>query len=621
MMKKLIHYLMWLFFILISLFLLFYTYAFCVPIDLYGRGQHITLYDCNGDILYESNFGESSEWVALQDVPQQVQDAFIAVEDKRFYSHVGFDPIRMVKAMQNNLFTDNVLQGGSTITQQFAKNLFLTNEQTLQRKIEEFFYSIRLEMHYSKENILEGYLNTLYFGHGVVGIKQAAHYYFGKELEELDAGELAMLVGVVNGPGAFSPYLNYENAIQRQHTILEVLKDNHIINENEYKEAIKNDFVLIDHTQDENMDDIRSYYIDTVLQEIENMNLTAKDLQVMTYFDPEASQSLYQSIQEEMGDENEMQVSAVMFAPYTNHVTALAGGSSYTTSQYNRAIYSKRQIASTIKPLLYYCALCNGFTPSTTFLSQPTTFQLSNGETYAPSNYGDQYPYQEISMINAIGISDNIYAVKTHLFLGEEVLQEALSQFGIQTSANASLALGTVNLSVLELGSIYNTFASEGLYDKPQLIKEIKSNEETLYQDQSTMKQLLYRDETLILSQLLTATYDQKNKTYSYPSMLGSVPQVQTAVKSGTSDWDSLVASYNPQYTLVIWSGYDDNRTLNTEDLAHAKKIFQKTFHYLYNDREGPWYSPTENIVEKKVNPINGESSSYGSTYWYIKDE
>ena len=184
-------------------------------------------------------------------------------------------------------------------------------------------------------------------------------------------------------------------------------------------------------------------------------------------------------------------------------------------------------------------------------MSQPTTFQLSNGETYAPSNYGDQYPYQEISMINAIGISDNIYAVKTHLFLGEEVLQEALSQFGIQTSANASLALGTVNLSVLELGSIYNTFASEGLYDKPQLIKEIRSNEETLYQDQSTMKQLLYRDETLVLSQLLTATYDQKNKTYSYPSMLGSVPQVQTAVKSGTSDWDSLVAGYNPQYTLI----------------------------------------------------------------------
>ncbi|MFR9254661.1 MAG: transglycosylase domain-containing protein [Merdibacter sp.] len=204
-MKKLFRVSLWLFFVTLSLFLLIYTYALCAPLSLYEQRQHITLYDKNGDVLYESNFGENSEWISLDEIPPQVQDAFIAVEDKRFYLHFGFDPIRMAGAAKNNLFSDSILQGGSTITQQFAKNLFLTNEQTLSRKIEEFFYAVRLEMHYDKAMILEGYLNTLYFGHGVIGVKEAASYYFGKELEDLNAGELARLVGVVNGPGAFSP--------------------------------------------------------------------------------------------------------------------------------------------------------------------------------------------------------------------------------------------------------------------------------------------------------------------------------------------------------------------------------------------------------------------------------
>lgn len=620
-MKKLFRVSLWLFFVTLSLFLLIYTYALCAPLSLYEQRQHITLYDKNGDVLYESNFGENSEWISLDEIPPQVQDAFIAVEDKRFYLHFGFDPIRMAGAAKNNLFSDSILQGGSTITQQFAKNLFLTNEQTLSRKIEEFFYAVRLEMHYDKAMILEGYLNTLYFGHGVIGVKEAASYYFGKELEDLNAGELAMLVGVVNGPGAFSPYLNYDTAIGRQQAILQVLLEHQIISEADYTQAMEEELVLIDHSQDESEDDIRSYYIDAVLQEIDSMNLTGGDIEVFTYFDPQASRALYQGIRSEMGEDAQMQVSAVIMEPFSDHVIAMAGGTSYTTSQYNRALYARRQIASTVKPLLYYCALRQGFTPSTTFISQPTTFQLTDGETYTPGNYGDRYPFREISMINAVGISDNIYAVKTHLFLGEETLQEALAQYGIEAQPNASLALGTVNASVSELASIYNSFASEGLYARPQMIASIQVDGENAYRDDTQMKQLLHREETLILSQLLTATYDQKNRTYSYPSMLGAVPEVTTAVKSGTSDWDSLAVGYNPQYTVAIWTGYDDNRTLNAQDQAHAKKIFQNTFNGLYEGKEGPWYLPGEQLEERRVDPVSGEPSEDGSVYWYLRSE
>lgn len=618
-MKKAAKITAWILFILVSAILLIYTYALIAPLSLSEQRHHITLYDRNGDILYESNFGEDMEWTDLEDIPQQVQDAFVAVEDRRFYLHMGVDPIRIVSALRNNMHSDT-LQGGSTITQQYAKNLFLTNEQTLQRKIEEFFYAVRLEMHYSKADILEGYLNTLHFGHGIYGISEASSYYFGKDMDELSAGELAMLVGVVNGPGAFSPYLHYENAISRQQTVLQVLKDEQVIDEAAYEEAMNEELVILDHRDDEQEDDIRAYYIDAVLAELSAMNLTKDQLDVYTYFDPQASRALYLSLQENLGSDSEMQAAAVILEPFTDHILAMAGGKSYTESQYNRALHAERQIASTIKPLLYYCALQQGFTPSTTFISQPTTFQLGDNETYAPGNYGDQYPYREISMINAIGMSDNIYAVKTHLFLGTQTLQHALAQYGITADDNASLALGTVSLNVCELASIYNSFASEGLYAQPQLISGIRSKETWIMQDETQMKQLLKRDETLMLSQLLTATYDPKNITYAYPSMLGSAPDVPTAVKSGTSDWDSLCAGYNPQYTLVIWSGYDDNRTLEKADMSHARKIFQAAFDRLYEGREGPWYERPDTLEERRVDPVSGEPSSQGSVYWYKKE-
>lgn len=618
-MKKAAKITAWILFILVSAILLIYTYALIAPLSLSEQRHHITLYDRNGDILYESNFGEDMEWTDLEDIPQQVQDAFVAVEDRRFYLHMGVDPIRIVSALRNNMHSDT-LQGGSTITQQYAKNLFLTNEQTLQRKIEEFFYAVRLEMHYSKADILEGYLNTLYFGHGIYGISEASSYYFGKDMDELSAGELGMLVGVVNGPGAFSPYLHYENAISRQQTVLQVLKDEQVIDEAAYEEAMNEELVILDHRDDEQEDDIRAYYIDAVLAELSAMNLTKDQLDVYTYFDPQASRAIYLSLQENLGSDSEMQAAAVILEPFTDHILAMAGGKSYTESQYNRALHAERQIASTIKPLLYYCALQQGFTPSTAFISQPTTFQLGDNETYAPGNYGDQYPYREISMINAIGMSDNIYAVKTHLFLGTQTLQHALAQYGITADDNASLALGTVSLNICELASIYNSFASEGLYAQPQLISGIRSKETWIMQDETQMKQLLKRDETLMLSQLLTATYDPKNITYAYPSMLGSAPDVPTAVKSGTSDWDSLCAGYNPQYTLVIWSGYDDNRTLEKADMSHARKIFQATFDRLYEGREGPWYERPDTLEERRVDPVSGEPSSQGSAYWYKKE-
>ena len=318
---------------------------------------------------------------------------------------------------------------------------------------------------------------------------------------------------------------------------------------------------------------------------------------------------------------SELEVAGIITQPFTGNVMAMVGGKDYTISQYNRAIYSSRQVASTIKPLLYYCALQQGFTPSTQFTSQKTTFRVSDDEEYAPPNYGNVYANGKISMINAISLSDNIYAVKTQLFLGVDTLHNALLDFNIrQSSPNPSEALGTVNMSLLELSRIYNTFASEGLYVKPALISHITSGNDVVYKREVQPKRLLQRDETLILNQMMTSTFDIRNKSYTFPSMYGHEPDITVAAKSGTSDWDSLVMGFNPEYTVGIWSGFDDNRELEKQYYTISKDIFKDTFNGLYKKRKGVWYQPSDGIQEKRVNPITGTEDSEGSVYWFKKE-
>ena len=202
-----------------------------------------------------------------------------------------------------------------------------------------------------------------------------------------------------------------------------------------------------------------------------------------------------------------------------------------------------------------------------------------------------------------------------------DTLHNALLDFNIrQSSPNPSEALGTVNMSLLELSRIYNTFASEGLYVKPALISHITSGNDVVYKREVQPKRLLQRDETLILNQMMTSTFDIRNKSYTFPSMYGHEPDITVAAKSGTSDWDSLVMGFNPEYTVGIWSGFDDNRELEKQYYTISKDIFKDTFNGLYKKRKGVWYQPSDGIQEKRVNPITGTEDSEGSVYWFKKE-
>ncbi|MEG2507204.1 MAG: transglycosylase domain-containing protein [Longicatena sp.] len=607
-------------FLCISLLLAIYSYSFIHRLSLDEQRKNITIYDVNGSVMYESNFKKSMQWTSINKIPKFIQEAFVSVEDKRFFYHAGFDPIRISKALSTNIINGEVLQGGSTITQQYAKNLFLTNEQTLSRKAQEFFYATRLEMQYSKEDILEGYLNTIYFGHGIYGIQAAASYFFDQPLDKLTLAQIAMLIGIPNGPSIYSPFLHLDNAIKREHLILDILESNQVITAIEKKKAEQAPLTLAKNKNNEKAE-ISEYYIDAVIHELQKEKVDMKQaIQVYTYYDPAVQHKLNDAITKNVNMNNELEIAGIITQPFSGNIMALAGGKDYTISQYNRAIYSSRQVASTIKPLLYYTALQEGFTPASQFLSEKTKFKISESEEYAPTNYGDVYAQGNISMVNAISLSDNIYAVKTHLFLGIDTLHNALLDFGIrQSKATPSEALGSVNMSLLELSKIYNTFASEGLYIKPAFIKQINNPTKVIYKRELDSKRLLQRDETLILNQMLTSTFDIANKSYTFPSMYGHEPSIKVAAKSGTSDWDSLVMGFNPEYTIGIWSGFDDNRELKKEYYNMSKQIFKDTFNTLYEKRKEIWYQPSENILVKKINPISGNEQSDGSTYWFKK--
>ena len=607
----------------------FYLLAFFTPISNFGDNNRIRIFDKNQELFYESNNSLTSSWIKYEEIPQNVINSIVSVEDKHYFEHFGFDPLRILKALYINIKEGAIVQGGSTITQQYAKNQYLTNEQTWQRKLKEAFLAAQLETHYTKEQIFEGYINTLYYGHGIYGIKDAAHFFFDKTLEQLTIAEIAMLTAIPNGPAIYSPYINMDNAIYRQKLILETLLNNQYINQKTYLEAI-NEPILLKNYDDNYISTsaLSGYYRDAVIQQVIEMGYIQPDqtfysIDVYTYYDPEVQEILVQQIHN-LNIQEDMEVASVILEPYTGHIMAIAGGKDYGISQYNRALYSQRQVASTIKPLLYYLALQEGFSPSTTFLSKYTTFQISENESYAPTNYGHVYAEEPISLINAISLSDNVYAMKTHMYLGTSALAKALAHFDIQTDANASLALGTASFPIIKLAEIYNTFASEGIYTTPTMIDKITNHkQEVIYNNENNKSILLNQDDTLILNQLLRSTFDIKNNNHLKATMLGYEPNVTVAAKSGTSDWDSIVVGFNPQYTMVIWNGYDDNRPMTLEsERKISKQIFKSTFNQLYtNSLENPWYPLTSNIEARKVNPITGELSNFGSWYWYRKTD
>ena len=589
-----------------------YLYAVSLPKINIDNVNNISIYDKENDIIFSGN--GNKEWISLNNISNYLIDATISTEDKRFYNHPGFDILRIAKSMYVNVTTKNLSQGASTITQQLARNLFSNFDKTWRRKLKEAWYAFRIEIDYSKDEILEAYLNTINYGNGVLGIENASYYYFNKSAKDLSLAEASMLAGIPKAPNAYSPLNDSETAKKRQGIILNYMVKNKKISEKEAEDAYDIELKYIGKKQKLNLSTLM-YYKDAVVNELNSIksipdSYINSGLKVYTSLDINAQTILENSMKNNINDDK-LQVASIMMKPDNGAIIALIGGTDYLKTEYNRALYSKRQVGSTMKPILYYAALENGFTASTNFLSQATTFTFSDNDTYTPQNYGAIYPNHDISMAAAIAYSDNIYAVKTHLFLGEEVLVNTAKRIGINETLEKipSLPLGTEELNIIDYVGGYATFANGGYKIKPHLIEKVLDcNDNVLYEFKEEKEPVLNSSIVYILNDLMTGTYDLTMIDYNYPTCGSLVNKITNkyAIKTGTTDTDSWTIGYNKDILIGVWNGYDDAKTIEMNAVKSSKNIWADAIEGSLKDKDTSWYDMPDNVVGVLVDPING---------------
>lgn len=611
------------FFTFIIVYLSLYVYAFITPKFQINTSKNIIYYDKNNDDIFSENL--NNDYVKLSDITNFTKNAIISVEDKNFYNHRGFDYPRILKAMIINIKSGKIKQGASTISQQYIKNLYLTFDKTWERKIEEAFLTLELETHYSKNEILEGYLNTIDFGGGNYGIKEASKYYFNKNPKELTKAEASILVGIPKSPNYYNPIFNYKNDKDRQYSVLKSMVNNRYISENEMKKIYNEKISFYGKSDKVELSSVY-YYKDAVMDEMKNIKqipktmLETDELNIYTNLDKNVQKKLEETVDTEMKNTS-MQVASIVVEPKTAKIVGLIGGKDYSKSQFNRATKSKRQVGSTIKPFIYYSALENGFTPSSTFLSERTTFNLGN-DMYSPKNANNIYANKNISMLAAISYSDNIYAIKTHLFLGKDSLSNLAKRVKINTSIKelASSALGTTEINMIDFSNGYITLANEGKHEQPHLIEKITNKKgKILYEYKYNTEELLNKKYVYILNNLLTNTYNYKMVNYTSPTLLSISSDIngKYAIKSGSTSYDYWTIGYDSNYLVMVWAGNDNDNKIKNSESKITKKIWAKTMNNINVDPK--WYEIPSGITGEEINPITGNSDKNGVLCFYEK--
>ncbi len=607
-----------------------YFYAALLPKLELRTANSFQIFDNNNKLVSQGS--SSDNWTELKDISQNLIDATISIEDKNFYSHQGFDFLRIMKAMYINIKNQNITQGASTISQQYVKNLYLDFGQTWKRKFEEAFLTMQLEINYDKDEILEGYLNTINYGQGNYGIKNASNYYFDKEPSELNLEEAIILAGISKNPSNYNPVSNYDKSIKRAKVVAKSMLNNNLIDENTYNDLFKEKIDILKNTNNKTSD-LVMYYRDAVMDElneiksIPNSLIDSGGLKIYTNLDWEVQNSLEDAVLKNLANDEKIQVASIVVNPDTGGVLGLVGGKDYALSQYNRATRAKRQVGSTMKPFLYYAALENNFVSSSTFTSEATTFTLSADKTYSPTNYKDKYANKPITMAAALALSDNIYAVKTNMYLGPETLVEVAHRTGIEAELLAvpSLALGTGEISMLDYARGYTTFASGGYKRDIHFINKVEDLDgNILYSRQLEDDLVLNPNYTYILNEMMTNTTNANFIDYATPSALNIADKLDQkyAIKTGTTGTDFYLAGYNPEIMMLVWIGYDDASDLELSKNVYTRNIFADTVSSVFEERSEVWYETPKNVIGIPKNAITGEeaiNTSNSAIYYYVK--
>ena len=538
-----------------------------------------TFYDHNNEVI-TTRFEQNRFEVTLDQVPDYLAEAFLAVEDHRFYSHFGIDIQGLLRAVYRNIREQRYAEGGSTITQQLAKNLFLTHEKTISRKTQELLLTVQLERKFTKDEILESYLNTIYFGHSAYGVEAASRTYFGKSVGDLTLAESAMLAGIPRGPAFYSPWINFDSAKARQNTVLSRMVEQGYITPGEKEAALAEEIVLQDRTTVRADQQIGAYFIDYLIQRElailfpnEPEIVSRGGLHVYTTLDKGmqlAAENAAANLIPQLPTEGaQPQIALVAMDPENGAVRALVGGRDFRTSQFNRAIPPQtgqtrgRSPGSAFKPFTFAAALESGYTPATVHISEPVSYEIpGQTELYEPSEYGERF-YGPLTIRQALARSSNIVAIKTHMDIGPQKTAEMANRLGIESSLSpvASLPLGTSNVIPLEMAAAYAPFANQGVRITPQFITRVTDPGGRILYEFRPERRLVLDPR---VAYLMTDMMRDVLRPGGTGSSLGPLLNRPAAAKTGTSEnhRDAYIIGYTPDLVTAIWVGNDDNSTM-----------------------------------------------------------
>jgi penicillin-binding protein 1A len=516
------------------------------------REPGIMILASNGSVLSEQGafFGDAAH---ISDLPDYVPNAVIAIEDRRFRSHFGIDPLGLARAIARNVMAGHMLQGGSTLTQQLAKNLFLTQEKTATRKAQEAVLALWLESKFSKDEILQLYLNRVYFGSGAYGIEQAAHTYYNKSATELTIMEAATLAGVLKAPSNYNPAKNADAAMTRAKLVVNAMVEEQFISPDDATEAVD----TAGGVTPEASLPAKQYAVDWISKQlpllVKNYD---QSIIVETTIDPTIQANAEKALRKRLNENGKkMNVSegAMVVMDPTGAVIAMLGGKSYQKSQYNRAIAASRQPGSAFKPFVYEAAMENGFTPDSTEIDEPVRFG-----NWQPENYKQKYQ-GEVSLEQAFAQSINTVAAKLAVSVGTDRVAQVAQRFGITSplTHDASLALGTSEVSPLELITAYAPFANGGNAVQPYVVRRIVTRD----------GHVLYERKGDGLGKVISNNnLGEMNRLFRAVVQYGTGVKAQfgnfdIGGKTGTSQnyRDAWFVGFTPYLIAGVWMGNDDN--------------------------------------------------------------
>ncbi|CCO07041.1 transglycosylase domain-containing protein [Desulforamulus hydrothermalis] len=502
--------------------------------------------------------------VSLDEIAPAMQQAIVAIEDERFYQHRGLDFKGLLRAAYQNLRSRGIVQGGSTITQQLAKNLYLGPERTLGRKVKELFYTIKLERTYTKKEILNMYLNRIYFGQGAYGVEAAARIYFNKSAKDLTLGESAMLAGLPRAPSYYAPTTNPEGAKERQKLVLNRMRQLGMITEEAKKQA------LAEHIQPRTKPQVLQqapYFVAEIIKYFTNKYtnglemLYANGLTIQTSLDLDMQKSAEEALEQGLNQINE-EINGALVAvdPQNGYIKAMVGGRNWQKSQFNRVL-ARVQPGSAFKPFLYTAAVASGYTAASTIYCEPVTYQVAGAEPYAPRDHKIGYHYRPFTLKQALAISDNVVAVRLADMLGPDAIVRYARAMGIESPLRPflSLALGTSEVTPLEMATAFGPLANQGIRCQPVYILKITDSAGRILEEQKPqLAKVIDEKVAYIVTDMLKAAV-QPGGTAARIAWLFPRP---AAGKTGTTEdyTNAWFVGYTPNLVAAVYVGYDDKQ-------------------------------------------------------------